>query len=373
MSFHAAAPTTRPTRLRNSVHHGTAIEVTIKRLLPNHDMKRHAATPAFIYDFPAYCMCDVYEDTVGAGCFPQYSASHPAPGKTTYPHSQSPRTTAPRHRARYAMDLAMDLPEQPPWAHVAQTYAWVLDQSFAEMARKNEETVCWIMEQQRRDVLRAVDATREAMAYARNVAAGVQASARDTARGYRLEEIWRTPVDARWRRDAEEAVQEELRRLRQARQNTERCRDAYEKRKTEEMEAERRRTEAMRKSREKRKQAERQLFASYESQWASIASASEETRKPLAFHSIPWPVFVQPHSLEDITPARVASFVLSPSHSEGQPRKDRVKAALRRWHPDRFGRWQAMVEECDRENVEEGAGIVVRCLSNLLERADETP
>ncbi|EPT04448.1 hypothetical protein FOMPIDRAFT_1021746 [Fomitopsis schrenkii] len=275
----------------------------------------------------------------------------------------------------------MDLPEQPPWAHVAQTYAWVLDQSFAEMARKNEETVCWIMEQQRRDVLRAVDATREAMAYARHVAAGAHAqasasasaSARGAGGGYRLEEIWRTPMDAKWRRDAEETVQEELRRLRQARQNTERCRDAYEKRKTEEMEMERRRTEALQKSRERRKQAEHQLFASYESRWASIASASTPMKKPLTFRSMPWPVFVQPQTLEDITPARVASFVLSPSHSEGQSKKDRVKAALRRWHPDRFGRWLAMVEESDRRSVEEGAGIVVRCLNSLLERADETP
>ena len=105
--------------------------------------------PALIYDFPVYWTCDVYEDTLGAGCFPHRSASHPGRGKASSPRSPRPRPAHPRQRA-------MDLPEQPAWAHVAQTYAWVLDQSFAEMARKNEETVCWIMEQQRRDVLRAV-------------------------------------------------------------------------------------------------------------------------------------------------------------------------------------------------------------------------
>ena len=332
-------------------------------------MKRHAATPAFIYDFPVYWTCDVYEDTLGAACFPYRSVSHPGPGKTTYPRSPSPRTSSLRRRARYAMDL----PEQPPWAHVAQTYAWVLDQSFAEMARKNEETVCWIMEQQRRDVLRAADATREAMAYARNVAAGAQTGAGGVAGGYRFEEIWRTPMDAKWRRDAEETVQEELRRLKQARQNTERCRKAYEKRKTEEREVERRRTEALQRSRERRKEAESQLFASYESRWASIARSSALTKKPLTFRSIPWPMFVQPETLEDVTPARIASFVFSQAHSEGQSRKERVKSALRRWHPDRFGRWLNMVEECDQSQVEEGAGIVVRCLNSLLEKSDETP
>lgn len=332
-------------------------------------MKRHAATPAFIYDFPVYWTCDVYEDTLGAGCFPHRSASRSRPGNTAYPRSPSPRTNSPRHRARHTMDL----PEQPPWAHVAQTYAWVLDQSFAEMARKNEEAVRWIMEQQRRDVLRAVDATREAMAHARNVAAGAQAGLETAAGGYRLEEIWRTPMDAKWRRGAEETVQEELRRLRQARQNTERCRKAYEKRKAEEMEAERRRTEALQRSRERRKQAEGQLFASYESRWASIARSSTLMEKPLTFRSIPWPMFVQPETLEDVTPARIASFILSPAHSEGQSRKDRVKAALRRWHPDRFGRWLKMVGECDQRQVEEGTGIVVRCLNSLLEKSDEIP
>ena len=84
-------------------------------------------------------------------------------------------------------------------------------------------------------------------------------------------------------------------------------------------------------------------------------------------------MFVQPETPEDMTPALIASFVLSPAHSEGQSRKDRVKTALRRWHPDRFGRWLKMVEERDQRQVEEGAGIVVRCLNSLLEKSGETP
>lgn len=264
-------------------------------------------------------------------------------------------------------------PEHPPWAHVAQTYTWVLDQSFAEMARKNEETVRWIMEQQRRDVLGAVEATREAMAFVHSVAAGVQAEADAAAAGYRFEEIWRAPVDARWRREAEDSVQEELRRLQQARQNTERCRKSYERRKAEEADMERRRGEALQRSQEKRKQAEKQLWATYESRWASIAGSSSAKKRtePLTFRSIPWPMFVQPENVEDISPARITLFVLSLSHSEGQSRKERIKAALRRWHPDRFGRWIARVDECDRRKVEEGAGIVVRCLNDLLERDDD--
>ncbi|KZT65924.1 hypothetical protein DAEQUDRAFT_730834 [Daedalea quercina L-15889] len=136
---------------------------------------------------------------------------------------------------------------------------------------------------------------------------------------------------------------------------------------------ERRQTEALQKSKERRKQMEKQLFATYESRWAAIASHSaNKYAEPLTFRSIPWPMFVQPKTIEDITPGRIALFLLSLSHSDGQSRKERIKAALRRWHPDRFGRWLARAEERDIKKVEEGAGIVVRCLNDLLGRDEET-
>lgn len=50
--------------------------------------------------------------------------------------------------------------------------------------------------------------------------------------------------------------------------------------------------------------------------------------------------------------------------------KDRVRSALRRWHPDRFGRILAKVRDEDKARVEEGVGLVVRCLNDLLERAE---
>ncbi|PCH43520.1 hypothetical protein WOLCODRAFT_33841, partial [Wolfiporia cocos MD-104 SS10] len=88
----------------------------------------------------------------------------------------------------------------------------------------------------------------------------------------------------------------------------------------------------------------------------------------LTFGAIPWPMFSTPLMVEDITPARVAMFILSPMHSEAQSRKDKIRAALKRWHPDRFGRLLVRVEEHDRESVTEGVGVVVRCLNNLLAR-----
>ncbi|KIP08467.1 hypothetical protein PHLGIDRAFT_18913 [Phlebiopsis gigantea 11061_1 CR5-6] len=85
---------------------------------------------------------------------------------------------------------------------------------------------------------------------------------------------------------------------------------------------------------------------------------------------VPWPLLSEPRSVEEIRSARVTMFVLSPHHSQGQTTKDRVRSALRRWHPDRFGRILARVKEEDRPQVEVGVGIVVRCLNDLLERAE---
>jgi hypothetical protein len=86
----------------------------------------------------------------------------------------------------------------------------------------------------------------------------------------------------------------------------------------------------------------------------------------LRFKSIPWPTTVPPRSVADITPAAIAKFIFSPAHSGGMGRKERIKCALRRWHPDRFGRVLGRVDEKDKEAVERGVGIVARCLNDLL-------
>lgn len=106
----------------------------------------------------------------------------------------------------------------------------------------------------------------------------------------------------------------------------------------------------------------------YEDRWNHItvgAGISEH----LTFQTMPWPMFSSPRALDDIRPAEIAMFLLSSQHSHDQSVKDRVRSALRRWHPDRFGRLLDRVREEDKASVAEGAGVVARCLSNLLERS----
>ncbi|OBZ67082.1 hypothetical protein A0H81_12888 [Grifola frondosa] len=248
--------------------------------------------------------------------------------------------------------------ESNPWEHMATTYAWVLEQEIADMARKNEETVRWVHQQQERDTRREQEALRTWM--------------RDglwdafTERQNIWDETMRRTM--RWQRETERTVQDELRRLQAYRRDAERRHMAYEKRRAAHDTRERERRE---KERERvkacRDEAERAAWNTYEARWAALTSAGDSDEE-LTFHSVPWPMFSPPRRVEDITSAKIAVFILSPQHSGRRTRKERIRQALRRWHPDRFVRLLGRVSEKDRVAVEEGIGIVTRCLNNLLER-----
>ncbi|GJE95887.1 hypothetical protein PsYK624_120780 [Phanerochaete sordida] len=274
----------------------------------------------------------------------------PAPGP-------SPRRARP---ADPAQDYHRGRRESEPWRQAAKTYAWVLEQEIAEMARKNEETVRWIYMQQdkeRRERVRLGVFGLER---------GFHSEMSDDE-DYAFVARRRRADRAHPPRDINREVQEEFRRLQAQRAETERCRVAYEKRKAAEEERDRQKQRKRELYKLRKDAAERSAWEHYDAEWTRLLSS--EASEPLTFESIPWPLIVPPQSTDDIRPARVTIFILSQSHSQGQTMKDRVRSALRRWHPDRFGRILARVRDEDKEKVEEGVGIVVRCLNELLERA----
>ncbi|KLO11806.1 hypothetical protein SCHPADRAFT_830476 [Schizopora paradoxa] len=94
----------------------------------------------------------------------------------------------------------------------------------------------------------------------------------------------------------------------------------------------------------------------------------------LSFSAFPWPVFGSPTSVADIKQTDVEEFIL---HRLRIPRSDAdystrrrqaVKDALLRWHPDKFlsGRVLTRVVEEDREMVKEAAQVVGRILVGLV-------
>ncbi|EIM79983.1 uncharacterized protein STEHIDRAFT_31057, partial [Stereum hirsutum FP-91666 SS1] len=86
------------------------------------------------------------------------------------------------------------------------------------------------------------------------------------------------------------------------------------------------------------------------------------------FASIRWPMIVQPDTPDDIKVEKIKKFVLSPSHSEGRPNKQRVKDALLRWHPDKFQRVLEKVKPGEVEKVLLGADLVVKHLNAIMEK-----
>jgi hypothetical protein len=103
----------------------------------------------------------------------------------------------------------------------------------------------------------------------------------------------------------------------------------------------------------------------YEAGWDALAKGPSNS---VSFSAIPWPTVIPPRSAEDITPPKIATFLFSSSHSTTQSRRDRIRNAQLRWHPDRFRRILSKVVEADRTKVDEAAGLVARCLNDLMAR-----
>jgi len=147
-------------------------------------------------------------------------------------------------------------------------------------------------------------------------------------------------------------------------------------------------------------------WCSYEAHWGLLSQSQSQRQQQqlgaasLTFERIPWPVTDWDWDLDSdviispldgimttttkttttkkkmrrrildelLRPEAIREFLLSPAHSPDVSPKDRIRAALRRWHPDKFARVLSLVAESDRDTVAEGGGIVVRCLNEMLER-----
>ncbi|KIK67339.1 hypothetical protein GYMLUDRAFT_37437 [Collybiopsis luxurians FD-317 M1] len=276
------------------------------------------------------------------------------------------RTNADPPKPRSTSQPPPQVPVDPtssagPWQHMANTYAWVMEQEFVKVGQKDGTTEQWIFErkihppdtQERRDM---EERARRRMWEEATI---------EAEKWMRHEEDLRRIAAERERQKAK-AFQDELRR--------------YEARMREKREAEKQwrrgvsedRYRAQQAAREReyrgRVRAERSVsdgWDKYEKEWASLSASSEM----LGFSDIPWPVtqtrLTKP---EDITPTAISTFLLSPLHSQNQSRKERIRNAQLRWHPDRFQRVMRRVKEEDKQLVTDGVGIVARCLNDMMAR-----
>jgi hypothetical protein len=75
-------------------------------------------------------------------------------------------------------------------------------------------------------------------------------------------------------------------------------------------------------------------------------------------------------STSDITRQRVQAFVFHPLRADAdiKSRRDRVRAEILKWHPDKFdAKVVGAVIDTEKDQVKEGAGVVARILTQILE------
>ncbi|KAF8263493.1 hypothetical protein EI94DRAFT_1740687 [Lactarius quietus] len=256
-----------------------------------------------------------------------------------------------------------------PRMHATPAYTWIVERELAALAKDISETRRWAVEQQAHFGLlptTKVGAGPSTLPPRTRTAEKRRRDPDPTAGGRELDEemAWlRERLRAAQRHAERIALQEEFNKM-EARWRKE------ERSSREEERRQRRRQEYHRAGGQREREADRrrqaEAWKAYESHWATIATGNDNS--PLRFRSVPWPMTLPPRSEREVTSEAVAKFILSHAHSEGVSRKDRIKSALRRWHPDRFGRILNRVDVKDRAAVERGVGTVVRCLNDLLAR-----
>jgi hypothetical protein len=235
-------------------------------------------------------------------------------------------------------------------------FPWAAEQDFVKGAMRGLKTEDWVKEQQqtpcysipRSPLSKSRTQDRDEVIYVYKIGGKIR-TRDDQASRVELE-----------REKARLRIQEELRKI-----------DA---RFEENREAERRERVAQSKRqayeehiREKEKRARNRAksmvdaWTNYQSRWTTLMSSSD----PLDFKTIPWPVTRPASGPADLTSETISTFLFSQLHSLQLSRKERIRSAQLRWHPDRFRRLMGRVKTEDKAKVEEAVGIVARCLNDL--------
>ncbi|KDQ60298.1 hypothetical protein JAAARDRAFT_125793 [Jaapia argillacea MUCL 33604] len=157
-------------------------------------------------------------------------------------------------------------------------------------------------------------------------------------------------------------------------------REKQERLEREREEAERRRQQRLHDIRQLREAARAVLNATHASRtkdqfelhdrkWTAIKDNAVDV-ECIAFEHIPWPVLdVVVTTPAEITRARIEQFVFHPMRTgvDGKSRKERVRADLLKWHPDKFNsKVMGKTSEWERDMVTEAAGFVAKTLTQLL-------
>jgi len=119
--------------------------------------------------------------------------------------------------------------------------------------------------------------------------------------------------------------------------------------------------------RKKASSAEEKMLAAWRGYQVSWSTTMAGKPTPLTYASIPWPVSSEPFFPSTLTPSRIAEFLLSPLHSTNKTGMERLRDAMKIWHPDKWeGKFMSRVVDSEQVIVREGLGMVARALIELM-------
>ncbi|KIJ39062.1 hypothetical protein M422DRAFT_210577 [Sphaerobolus stellatus SS14] len=168
-----------------------------------------------------------------------------------------------------------------------------------------------------------------------------------------------------WRRSHKAEMEERDRRKaeREARKARERKVREETKRLEREREAERAARHTLRERRQKK-----EAWEYYEARWR-IVTAPDSAEMLFGFRDIPWPLFEVPDGIEGLSKEGIEGFLTEglEKEEEGKTRKEKIREALLKWHPDKFeGKMGGRLNRKEKEMILEGVGIVARCLNDMM-------
>lgn len=116
---------------------------------------------------------------------------------------------------------------------------------------------------------------------------------------------------------------------------------------------------------------EQRVLEEYELKWNVLKT--DQHIPVIYFYEVPWPLITQVQSFDDFTAPAISYFVQHPLRTgfEGKTPRERVKAEIRRWHPDKFNtKVLPRMFPDHAEFAKDAAGRVVRILTQMLSQFD---
>jgi len=113
----------------------------------------------------------------------------------------------------------------------------------------------------------------------------------------------------------------------------------------------------------------------FEKNWERLALSIRPVKSfifrkiSFSFSEVPWPILRGNDvalGLNDLTGPAITAFLLHPLKEPTKSRKEKLREAMLRYHPDKFGRFMHRVVPEDRQRVLDGVGIITKCLTDLM-------